>query len=562
MFESKTVGTVVQVNGTTATGTLSSQLAGGSALWEGRVHPIGQVGTLVAIPQGTSKILARVTQMNLSADANSPGMLLGERSISIELIGEISLAGRFERGVAQYPRIGDAIQLVSSADLETVFQRDDTEHIAIGALSANPTVPVTLDLRKLLSRHSAIVGSTGSGKSSAVASILQAINAGPWESASVLVIDTHGEYAAALDKTTAVVDLATAPAGFLPYWILSADNIVDIYCPGCSQGTRDRVVRMITKLRQDFAAANPWAGNPLEVSRDSPVPFDLNDVWFEIDSANRRTLTAIGGPDAISSPGRASTLESSEFTPHSPSNTAPYKGPEFGQHSTAPDRMRSALRDASLQFLNDPRAGTLSEDPLPGALRSLVGLDNRICVLDTSGIHWRAAEIVVATILHVIFELARGGDARGIGRENPMLVVIDEAHRYFASDAPRTSLERLSREGRKHGVGTMLVTQRPSELPPTALSQVGTILAMRLNNPVDQAAVTTAMPDGNSAAAQLSGLRTGEAVISGEAVPIPVRTQIVKPAPWPASQDPSLDPWLASPKDLDLTKSIETWRKR
>ena len=169
-------------------------------------------------------------------------------------------------------------------------------------------------------------------------------------------------------------------------------------------------------------------------------------------------------------------------------------------------------------------------------------------------------------MLNLVFEVALrcDRDGPGIGRPCPVLVVLEEAHRYLgegASALTRESANRIAREGRKYGVGLLLVTQRPTELPKTALAQCGTIVALRLSNSEDQGAIKTALPDAvASLSAVLPSLRTHEAIISGEALVLPARVALDNPDPWPQAEDPSLKPWRQDPHVPDVQPALAAWR--
>ncbi len=186
--------------------------------------------------------------------------------------------------------------------------------------------------------------------------------------------------------------------------------------------------------------------------------------------------------------------------------------------------------------------------------------------LNFSGVPDVAADLAVGVVLNLIFEVAlrtEKGDV-GIGRPRPVLIVLEEAHRYLgadASDLARKSANRIAREGRKYGVGLLLVTQRPSELPDTALAQCGTILALRLSNAGDQSTIRAALPDMISGLASvLPSLRTGEALVSGEAVVLPARVMLDLPRPQPDAADPSLATWRKQATTPDVSSALAAWR--
>jgi DNA helicase HerA-like ATPase len=200
-------------------------------------------------------------------------------------------------------------------------------------------------------------------------------------------------------------------------------------------------------------------------------------------------------------------------------------------------------------------------------MQEWLGGKNPVSVLDFSGVPSRAADAAIGVVLNLLLEVSLrceyGGP--GIGRPSPVLVVLEEAHRYLGEGAmalTRNSANRIAREGRKYGIGLLLVTQRPTELPKTALAQCGTIIALRLSNSEDQGAIRTALPDAISGlAAVLPSLRTHEAIISGEALILPARAVLDNPNPWPHAKDPSLEPWRGDPRVPDIEPALESWRK-
>jgi DNA helicase HerA-like ATPase len=231
-----------------------------------------------------------------------------------------------------------------------------------------------------------------------------------------------------------------------------------------------------------------------------------------------------------------------------------------------PDLLRLGLVDPRLQFFQEPLGDPEGEDPLVKVMQEWLGGAKPISVLDFSGVPSTAADLAIGVILNLLFEVtlrsAPGGP--GIGRPGPVLIVLEEAHRYLgdaASTLTRESANRIAREGRKYGIGLLLVSQRPTELPKTALAQCGTLIALRLSNAEDQGAIRSALPDAISGlAAVLPSLRTGEAVVSGEALVLPARTLLDKPEPAPLAEDPSLDPWRQEPAVPDVGPPLAVWR--
>lgn len=569
------IGRVRHVLGATVTVELDPGLAGVEPLWEGRLQAVGQVGSLVRIPQGPLTLLAAVTLVGI-AELNQPTApafvpQTGDRWLQVQLIGEIDGLGRFARGVSRYPGIDDAVHFTTSKQLAGIYPPPSALRIRLGRLSASPEVPVTLNAASLVMRHSAIVGSTGSGKTSAVASLLQRLASGGWDSANIVVIDPHGEYGTSLASIARVRSVLGVGDQLLrvPYWALPAADILRAFCgPNESATTTARFAELCTTARRDFAKACQWLKlDPASISPDTPIPFDLKQVWYRLHYDNQATYEkqAGGGQIQIEDHGSQDELKPPTFKPYGLGSAAPFKGPLYSVYGTAPDRLRVRLLDDRFRFFREPPGKAEGIDPLITVVDEWLGGDKAVSVLDFSGVPGEATDLAVGAILQILFELAVRSRTDGIGRPRPVLVVLEEAHRYLG-DGPtvrlaREAANRIAREGRKYGIGLTVVTQRPSELPPTALSQCGTIIALRLTNGTDQGTVKAALPDSVAGLADvLPSLRTGEAIVSGEAVTLPTRALIDMPNPAPDAADPTLEAWRLPASANNLSGAVTRWR--
>ena len=570
------IGRVRHVLGATVTVELDPSLAGIEPLWEGRLQSVGQVGSLVRIPQGPVTLIAAVTLVGI-AELSQPSVpsfvpQTGDRWLQVQLIGEIDGLGRFARGVSRYPGIDDVVQFTTSRQLSGIYPPVSDSRLRLGRLSASPDVPVTLDAATLVVRHSAIVGSTGSGKTSAVASLLQRLAGGGWDSANIVVIDPHGEYSKALASVARVRSVLGHGDQLLrvPYWALPAADILRAFCgPNESATTNVRFSELVATERRSFVKRCAWIKiDPGAVSADTPVPFDLKRVWHKLQFDNDATYEkqAGAGTAQINDSGDAENLTPTTFKPYALGSAAPFKGPLFSVYGTAPERLRTRLLDERFRFFREPTGADDSSDPLTRVVDEWLGGDKPVSVLDFSGVPGEATDLAVGAILQILFELAVRSREDGIGRPRPVLIVLEEAHRYLGEGLTvrlaREAANRIAREGRKYGVGLALVTQRPSELPPTALSQCGTVIALRLTNGTDQGTVKSALPDSVAGLADvLPSLRTGEAIVSGEAVTLPTRVLIDMPNPIPDAADPSLQAWRSSARPNDLAGVVRRWRE-
>jgi len=453
-----------------------------------------------------------------------------------------------------------------------VFPPPDEASISLGRLAAAEEVPVCVSASPVVTRHAAVVGSTGAGKTSCVASMLQKFARGGWDAANIVVIDPHGEYPAALGNHASVRSvLGSGEHGLrVPYWALPAADVLAAIAGSSGGGTtQSRFSELVTEQRRAFASAASWLSlDPAAVTADTPIPFDLKTVWHQLDAENNETLRVARDQSTaeIEEQGHPATLTQTRFAHYGPGGAAPFKGPYHGTHGTVPELLRLGLLDPRLAFLQQPEGDPDGADPLVDELANWLGRDLPVSILDFSGVPQHASDVAIGVILNLIFEAAVRTPAEGVGmgRPRPVLVVLEEAHRYLGASAAamaRTAANRIAREGRKYGVGLMLVTQRPSELPDTALAQSGTLIALRLSNAADQAKIRSALPDSVAGlAAVLPSLRTGEAVVTGEALALPARTLIDPPDPFPNAHDPSLDSWRQSSTVPDVTAALKTWR--
>lgn len=522
-------------------------------------------------------LIATVTLVGISELTVGPGphenSQTGERWLQVQLLGEIDRGTRqFRRGVGSYPGLDDPVHFARNEELEAVYPRPSKSHIRIGRLSSAEAVPIALDVDKLVVRHSAVVGSTGSGKTSAVASLLQGFANGQWPAANIVVIDSHGEYSNALSGNASVRSVLGLENERLhvPYWALPAGDILRAFA-GASGGptTQSTWSTLVAEARRKFVNSATWLHlDPRAITADTPVPFDIREVWLQLDSENRETRQAKGDPNSIclESAGDATTLTSATYTHHGPAGSPPMQGPFFGVHGTTPELLRLGLLDPRLAFMLEPTGTIEGPDPLVDAVDSWIGGTMPVSVLDFNGVPDAAAELAIGVILKLLFDVAirTPSGIDGIGRPSPILIVLEEAHRYLGDKAApiaRDAANRIAREGRKYGVGLMLVTQRPSDLPDTALAQCGTIIALRLSNSADQGKIRTALPDSVAGLAEtLPSLRTGEAIISGEALVLPTRAVLDRPSPLPLAEDPSLDPWRTNTGTRDVSSALAKWR--
>jgi hypothetical protein len=579
-------GGVVQVRLRTIPSTL--------VMIDGSSHRIGQIGAFVRIPLGYTQLYGVCTQVG--ADGEAPvaedGTLLleteheprltGFRWMTVALFGE-SVERRFDRGVGQYPTVGDEVHVVTSRDLDVIYaQRSNpADVITIGRVAGSDSVPAALSVSAIVNRHACVVGSTGSGKSNLVAVVLRALAAGSYESARVLVVDPHGEYSTALPpEHTQTIGAGTGAIGArlrVPYWALSFDELMRITMGAMSESNAEHVRERLRTLKVE--AASQLADPPPEaaITADAPIPFSIRRLWFELRNDEDVTYKDKPfGPDTESTKtaeGNPEGLKANVYPPAGLGTQAPFLNPQRRNIGRQLDFMRSRLLDSRFKFMFDnsdgyhPSKHGKTTNDLDQLLSEWLGSDKPITVIDVAALPVEVLGVVVGTMLNLIYEALYWGTTLPVGgKEQPLLLVIDEAHRFLPRDtdtAASRACGRIAKEGRKYGVGLVVVTQRPSDIDPTVLSQCGTMIALRVTNGSDRAAVAATVPDDlGGLTALLPSLRTGEGLVLGDALQVPSRVRIDRAPARPVGDDPKLpDAWLKPrPSTSNYATAVKAWR--
>lgn len=457
---------------------LDEGIAGMAPTYRGQLLQIGQIGSLVRIPQGLVDLIAIVNLVSIS-ELVAPlepahSIQKHDRWIQVQLLGQIDHStSKFERGVSCYPGLEDPVHFATAEHLRSVYPVEGNMHCEIGYLSSAESVPVSVDVGKLVLRHSAVVGATGSGKSSTVASIVQSIVSSGFGAANIVLIDPHGEYAQAFPGIASIRSVLHNQVDKrlrVPYWALSASDILRIFVGSSGNAPFQRkFAELVTEARKDFVREAIWLNlDPLLVTANTPVPFNIRKVWLQIDGENRETRQNKQDPTtaAIIDAGDPARLRPKEFAPYNPGSAAPFKADSYGASSDGPDLLRLGLQDPRLAFFQEPAADPSGEDSLLEVLTEWLGGSKPVSVLDFSGVPSEAADLAVGVVLNLLFEVCLRGkyDTPGIGRPSPVLFIVEEAHRYLgdgSSKLAREAINRIAREGRKYGVGLMLVSQGP-----------------------------------------------------------------------------------------------------
>ncbi|RCS25428.1 DUF87 domain-containing protein [Phyllobacterium salinisoli] len=421
--------------------------------------------------------------------------------IHIELIGEVRSgpegSASFTSGVSQYPHMGAIAHRIRASDLAAIYAASERKTVAIGTLTQDKNIPALVSIDDLLSRHFAVVGTTGVGKSSAVTLLLRKVVT-ERPDMRVLILDPHNEFATAFPDHAVVIDPASLD---LPFWMFRLEEFADVLFRGREPNASemDALRDMIQLSRERFRSADSQASTLIRrrerdqrpVTADTPIPYRISDLLALI---NERT----------------GQLEGKSERPH-----------------------LKALKIRLESIVNDPRfrfmfAASTIADTMRQTISRIFRIPQQgrpICVFQLSGLPSDVVNAVASVLCRLAFDIAASSDGK-----IQTLVVCEEAHRYIPADPDagfwptRQAIARIAKEGRKYGVYLGVVTQRPGELDPTILSQCNTIFAMRLGNERDQQIIKGAITGAAKSMTNfLSSIANREAVAFGEALSTPMR---------------------------------------
>ena len=577
------LGTIAAVSGAALTVHLAESIASGLSIINGQTYKVGQVGSFVRVPQGYQDLFGIVSEVGANAVPERMGSVDDTgRWMKVELVGEV-VGGTFERGVSQYPNIGDSVHLAIEEHLRNLYDIRGQGHVVIGTLASAESITAKVSLNELVTRHSAVLGSTGSGKSTTIASLLRAITTHAqgtdhYPNARVLLLDIHGEYAAPLADVAQVYSVEPQFGEerlLIPYWALDSDDLLDFLTGGLQGNSETAFTDKIFALKLESHNTQNFPGvNPESITVDTPVPFSLKKLWYDLIDFE---LTTFEGPNrdqpTKQDAGDPETLTAPTYKPHAMGSAGPYLNTSAIGIQRPLNLLRSRLLDRRYSFLLrpgpwEPDLSGKPERDLDTLLAGWLGGEKPITILDLSGIPGTVLERLIGSILKIVYEaLFWSREKTEGGIQRPLLVVMEEAHRYLSDRFDGTASEvvqRIVKEGRKYGVGAMVVSQRPSEVDETVLSQCGTFFALRLSNPSDRSRVQGTLPDGLVGLLDvLPILRTGEAIVTGEAAKLPMRCRVTLPAKEhrPQSEDPAVsDNWGMDRREEGYERVVASWR--
>jgi DNA helicase HerA-like ATPase len=509
--------------------------------------------------------------------------------LSLQPVGRLE-NGVFKRGGKQITIPPRRVEIASKSLLEEIYSAvEPDKRFSFGQLVQDENISVHLDGDKFFGKHIGVVGSTGSGKSSTVAAILQEgirpsteqTGAGKLNNSHVIIFDLHGEYHSAFPDARAigVDDLK------LPYWMMNSEELEEMFIESNEQNSHNQVSQFrnaVIENKKKYAGASG-----AKISYDSPIYFSLEEVINYLTHLNTEvigktandgnlpkfkddgTLVADRSLHYFNAP--RAFVEQSTSTANKASN-----GPFNGEFNRFLMRLEGRRNDQRLDFLLAPRNSKGDEyktDSLNELLAQFMGYGktaSNVTILDLSGIPFEVLSVVVSLITRLIFTFNfhfKKHRTRG-EQELPYLLVYEEAHNYIPQSegakygTVKRAIERIAKEGRKYGISLMIVSQRPSEISETVFSQCNNFVAMRLTNPADQRYVKRLLPDNLGAITDaLPSLERQEAIIIGDSVTVPSIVKVNSITNLPDSHDINFrTEWKQDWLDVAIPDVIEKWQ--
>lgn len=482
-------------------------------------------------------------------------------TVRLTLVGTVRLTidGRpcFSRSLVQVPEIDGTCHILRDAQLQAFMSllsvEGKTEHsLEMGRYTIDESATAYLDGNKLFQRHASLLGSTGSGKSWTVTAILE--RAAILPSANLIVFDLHGEYRelsyARHLRIPGPEELGKADSStlFLPYWLLNAEELQAMFIDRSEFSAHNQVMAF-----QDIVVdEKKKALETLEKKEvlnaftlDSPVPFKIIDVLTELDRLNTEMV---------------------------PGSKGEKKGPFNGEFSRLLLRLKSRINDKRYGFMFQAPDSEHEYDAMAATMKRLMDYSEskaQIKVIDFSEVSADILPLIVGLVARLIYQVQFWTD---YSKRKPMALVCDEAHLYLPKKEGKNpvelraieNFEKIAKEGRKYGVSLLIVSQRPSDVSATILSQCNNVVALRLTNADDQATVRKFMPESLEGLMDtLPILDIGEALVVGDAVLLPSRIRIHPPTEKPLSATIDFwDEWRKKPDIPDLAKAVENMRRQ
>jgi uncharacterized protein len=553
-----------------------------------------QIGRYLEVAEGNRGRVVCVVRNLRAVERAEAEEEPGRFVVECQPVGSIEDDGVFRRGGVQLPVPTEPVYQAKSSTLEAMFGASAEFEFEVGTIPGTGQ-KLRLNGDRFFGKHLAVLGSSGAGKSCAVATVIQmavGIQSGRnthkerQRNAHVVVFDLHSEYAAAFSlpgDERFRLNVLNVETMRLPYWLMTSDELESMFIESSEGGSHNQ--RSVFKRA---VTLNKERHNPTMegVTYDTPVYFSLREVVAYIDNLNREVIGKLaneGKPklaDGTLICNRAERYFGTALEFVEPSTAAATKaknGPFVGEFDKFMSRLETRLADTRLEFLLAPVDGagrTIKTEGFDDIVKQFLGYLDRsnITIVDLSGVPFDVLSVTVSLVSRLVFDFcfhySKLRHAGGVVSDVPVLLVCEEAHNYIPQSeaaeyyASRRSIERVAKEGRKYGVSLMVVSQRPSEVSETVLAQCSNFVVLRLTNTQDQSYVTRLLPDNASGiTGLLPSLGPGECVVIGDAALLSSAVQLPLPQPHPLSRNVlTFAEWKRDWKDVTFADVIRRWR--
>jgi len=555
-----------------------------------------QVGRYLRIAQGNNDFtVAVIRNVRGVSTQDKDGNPVWQFYIECQAVGTLVGDKTFERASMLLPVPTESAFAADKETLDKLFAEDAEYQFPLGQLSLNKSIALKVNGDRFFSKHIAIVGSTGSGKSCAVARILQDVvgidvqrnhNLGKQNNSHIVIFDIHDEYSAAFklpEDQSFTLNRLDVGSLHLPYWLMNSEELESMFIESNEENSHNQVSQFKQAVILNKERHNPTIK---EMTYDTPVYFSVEEVFQYIENMNREVIGRLENEnlpklaDGTLVKDRTIYFDKTyTFVTQSAAKAdKATNGPFSGEFNRFVSRLETKLADKRLRFLLHPSktdGSPFRTGDFEDIMKQFLGYLNKanITIVDLSGIPFEVLSITVSLVSRLIFDFcfhySKLRHEKDALNDVPVMIVCEEAHNYIpqredaAYRSSRKSLERVAKEGRKYGLSLMVVSQRPSEVSETIFAQCNNFIALRLTNNADQDYVRRLFPDNSNGITDiLPNLAPGECVVVGDAVLLPAVVQMPLPDPQPHSQSVRVhQEWKELWRNITFADVISRWRK-